>query len=409
MPTQQPIDAELSDVEVQLAALSRMFLVANGSESTSPVISRRDITRAVGRYFDGLRDVYESAGYPRVVDFAELFDRYNRQDIAGRVVDAPAEAAWHYMPTLLDGDDINDAAADGDFVQDWQWLTSLSDMHSETLEPLGLGLRLLEADRLSGIGGRSVIVLGVNDGQPVRSELAKGSATELAYVDAYLERDFGVVQTEMSPTSRRRGRPLLYQVHDRATGVSQDVHWTRVIEVVNNSGRSRMLGVLNRLIDLEKIMAGAGEAAWKLVDKGLILTTQPNTKLRPDTDGARAAAIDEYIHGLRRTLELQGMDATIAGGEVVDPSGLALLNVSFISAKTGIPRRILLGSEEGQLAGEQDSEHWAQVVSQHQRQHAEPQIVRPLVNRLVYAGVMRPPATGTYIVKWRDKIGRAHV
>ena len=96
------------------------------------------------------------------------------------------------------------------------------------------------------------------------------------------------------------------------------------------------------------------------------------------------------------------MDVTVAGGEIVDPTGLVMLNVALIAATTNIPQRILIGSERGELASSQDAVAWDRHIAGRQRNFAEPLLLRPLVNRLVYAGVLPKPASGAYVVQWPE-------
>jgi hypothetical protein len=73
--------------------------------------------------------------------------------------------------------------------------------------------------------------------------------------------------------------------------------------------------------------------------------------------------------------------------------------LDLIAATTNIPKRILLGSERGELASTQDSENWNAFVEERQSEHCEPRIVRPFVTRLVDVGVL-PAPTDCYEVRW---------
>lgn len=382
-------------------------LMANSARST--LLDRHQLANTIGKYFPTgngtyARDVYDAAGYPRVITDHELLERLERQDIAGRVVEAKPQRAWKRMPELLDGMREEDADQDGEFSNRWFELTSGSVASVNRSEPLNMLSHLQELDRLCGATGYALMVIGFNDGGDLIEEIPQGSASEIAYLSTYDSTEYEVVEWDRDPESERYRLPTHYRITD-TTGEVEDsftVHWTRTVEASNGlRGVSRMTGVLNRLIDLEKIMAGSGESAWRLVNKGLIISTKDGYKLDPN-DEARSAELEEFVHGLTRTLELEGMDVTIAGGEIVDPLAIVRANLQFISSRTGIPYRILIGSEEAQLAGEQDDEHWMEQVRQHQSLQAEPHVLRPFVHRIVRAGVLPPPVTGFYVVKWDE-------
>lgn len=51
--------------------------------------TRRWLSNKLGLAFGGERDYYEVLGYNRNPDVVDFMARYDRQDIAGRIVDLP--------------------------------------------------------------------------------------------------------------------------------------------------------------------------------------------------------------------------------------------------------------------------------------------------------------------------------
>lgn len=376
------------------------------------VEQRRQLAGRLGMQFAGKRDVYDAAGYDVEIDFDQYLARYERQDIAARIVDAPAEKTWEQPPEILDGRDESEASPDTDFAKAWRELVSIDDVGEELEDRRTIWHYLQRVDKLAGIGRYGAMLVGINDGRPLDQPLAKGKVSGQAgflYLSVFDEKGATIDKLDDDPASKRFGLPAVYQLDLGTTlqgeGVGRKkVHWSRVVHVADGMqqdeifGKPRMRASWNRLLDLEKIMAGSGEAAWKLVYKGLILSTRDGYRLSNDEVTERK--IEEYIHGLTRFLQLEGMEATIAGGEVVDPTGLVQLEVSLISAATSIPQRILLGSERGELASTQDESNWDDYIAGRQHSFAEPVILRPLINRLVYAGVLPAPKSGGYVVRW---------
>jgi len=366
--------------------------------------------------YDGKRDIYKEAGYDKEVTPEMLLDRYRRGDIAKRVVDAPADETWRIAPVVMDGPNEADGSLDTEFAKDWRKLAEGGSMTDEGDTVIGLLHYLRRIDQLSGIGRFGVLLLGFKDGQklskPVKSpgsRTAKGP-DGLLYCAVYGEPHVKIASFNQDVKSPRYGMPETYEITtwmDDASKLTEIVHWTRCIHVADNLasddiyGLPRMLPVWNRLIDLEKTMAASGEAAWQLVNRGLVFSTRDGYKL-PDDKTEVENEITDFVHGLKRTLQLEGMDTTPLLGQVVDPQGLVRIIVALISASTGIPQRILLGSERGELASSLDEKNWMRVIQTRQQSQIAPMLLRPLINRLIWAGVLPPPQGGEYFIKWPD-------
>ena len=80
--------------------------------------------------------------------------------------------------------------------------------------------------------------------------------------------------------------------------------------------------------------------------------------------------------------------------------------MTAIAAITGVPMRVLLGTEEAQLAGAQDTNAWDNRLVRRQHKTATPRIVRPVIDRLIAVGVLPPPKyendVWEYEVNWPD-------
>ena len=76
--------------------------------------------------------------------------------------------------------------------------------------------------------------------------------------------------------------------------------------------------------------------------------------------------------------------------------------MQMISAVTGIPKRILTGSERGELSSAQDKLEWISYVTSRREEQNEPNILRPFIDKCIEIGVL-PKPTSPYIVRW-DKL-----
>lgn len=375
----------------------------------------------VGLQFAGKRDIYEAAGYDRVITAKMLSERYNRQDVAQRIVNAPADETWRLSPMILDGATVETAEADSDFVQAWNRLATGGAMRADGGTSIGLLHYLHRLDRLAGVGCYGVMHLGIRGDENLSMPLApaKRSTDDLLYVSVYEERLASISSMVQDRNSMQFGLPGYYQLTTE-TGVDgtalkyQLVHWNRVLHVADGLrsddifGTPRLVAVWPRLLDLEKIMAGAGEGAWKLLDPGHLLTTKDGARLpsNPDDIEALEDQVDEWIHGLRRWILGENLESQSLGGQMTDPGPLVMTELKLISVATSIPLRILLGTEEGKLAGSQDERGWVRVIETRQQNFAWPLVLRPLINRLIWLGILPKPKSGDFCCRWPNLLDK---
>lgn len=385
-------------------------LVAN-----SLLADRAQIAGAIGMQYDGRRDVFAAAGYPQQLTFQDYHGAYRRQDIARRIVAAKPAETWRLQPEVLDGAKIEDGKDDTEFAKAVKALaegTDIGDIDDTRHNLWHVAHRL---DRVAGIGRYGVLYIGIKDGKDPAEPLDAGAAKgvkDLLYLSVYNEQTAALDTLVTDPSSPRFGLPEYYRLTtktgDGASTTEIRAHWSRCLHVAEDIdddelyGTPRLEAAWNRLVDLLKILASSGEAAWKLSDPGYSITAGEGKRL-PVDEAALAnlqGQIEDFIDGLTRYLLLEGLEPQAIAGSIQDPTGLVLINVSLISAATGIPQRILLGSERGELSSQQDERNWAKQIETRQVTHVEPAIVMPLISRLVYAGVLPRPKSGKVSVKW---------
>ena len=105
------------------------------------------------------------------------------------------------------------------------------------------------------------------------------------------------------------------------------------------------------------------------------------------------------MHGLKRYMRLQGIDADEFKPQVADPSKHISIYLDLICATSGIPKRIFMGSERGELASSQDEKNWNDAVDERRRNHAEPMILRPFIDKMIDVKILPEPKKG-YDVEW---------
>ncbi len=239
----------------------------------------------------------------------------------------------------------------------------------------------------------------------------KQGTHKLKYVRAFSENSATIDSLEEDAQNERYGKPLYYKIEvedleKKSTAVIK-VHYTRIIHVVDNPLESEVYGtprlepIYNRLMDLEKIVGGSGEMFWRSARPGFQGKLDKDFQMTEGMKSELVEHLDEYEHDLRRFLINEGVEISSLDQQIADPSNNFKVQISCISAETGIPQRVLMGSERGELASTQDTSEWKDYIQTRREDHAEPNILRPFVDRLILYGILPKPSEN-YTVKWSD-------
>ena len=378
-----------------------MAKVLNFRTLVSSLMSRADLAALIGRGFGRNRDYYKALGYERVISQAQYREEFRRNAVAARIVEAMPKATWRAGGELIEDNDPENITA---FETAWNLLDEKFQMWS-----------LFErADTLAGLGHYAILLVGAPG--DLSTPLLRCSFQQLAYFTPYSEEDSPIQKSDLDSASPRFGMPSVYGLR-RITETAllnqsrdergRPVDWTRVFHIADGLLDSHSHGIprLERcwnLVahDLIKVVGGGAEAFWKRVDGGKQFDIDPEMDLDPAATADLQTQIDEYEHGLKRILRTRGMTIKDLGSNVADFKSPVEAIISLISAGTGIPQRILLGSEQGRLASVQDHSNWQERVIDRRRGYAGPQVVRPFVNRMVDFGVLPKPTT--YEIRWPE-------
>lgn len=353
-----------------------------------------------GQQYQGARDVYEALGYEDNPTFDHFYAQYKRQDIAKAIINKPVSATWRGPLVITEQDDDKE--------------TPLEAGWTELESKLKLKLKLIQLDKLAGLGRYGVLFLGLsdtNDREGLSQAVVPRAGLELLYVRPLSEQHAKVDTYVTDTADERYGMPLTYKVIIDTPGgtgsESMTVHHSRIIHIAEGlmmdgvNGEPRLEAVFNRLKDLEKLVGGSAEMFWRGARPGYHGQIDPEVQMSDIDKDKLKDQLDEYEHNLRRFLVSSGVSVKSLETQVADPSAHVDIQVMMISAVTGIPKRILTGSERGELASTQDETNWLEMIQQRREEFAGPVIVQPLVDRLIEYGVLPKPAK-TYYVNWKD-------
>jgi hypothetical protein len=354
------------------------------------------------------RDLYSALGYARQLKPKDYRERYERGGVAKRVVEAAANETWSRGTFIAE-------------TEDPKIETPFELAIDDLFRSIDVWEKLNRADILSGLGRYGILLLGAPGklNTPLPS-LAPVKVTDetgetvlrspLAYVAPYDETSAKIGECVDDEEDPRFALPLFYDLKLRIIGpsgktstTSTQVHWTRVIHVAEGLldsevwGEPRLRAVWNYLDDLDKIVGGGAEAAWKRMDPGMQIDIDPEVEMTPEEEDALNDEVDEYQHNLRRVMRTRGATVTQLAATVAAFSTNATSVLRMIAGTAGIPQRLLLGSERGELASTQDRDNWADRIDERRRRFAEP-LLRDLVSRLIAYGAVPRPSARPFVV-----------
>jgi len=369
-------------------------------DAMSPLLSRAEMADRSGSTFHGKRDMYRALGYQRFLGPNDYWDRYKRGGIAKRIVEAFPKSTWRSGGEVIEDENPDTITA---FEQAW------NDLNTR----LKLWNVFYRTDVLCGLGNYAVILLGAPGA--ISDPLERCSPDDLKYLTPFSQRNIRIEEFVEDPSDERFSFPEYYSLTlRRSTGMGSAtrdqqlnrVHYTRVIHVAEGALDDQLFGIprleapWNYLDDLMKCVGGGSEAYWKRVDGGKQVKLDPAMPMPTDQQKAELhQQIEEYTHELRRVLTTRGVEIQDLGSHVSAFAQQVASIMDLIAATTGIPQRILMGSERGELASSQDQSNYDDRVEDRRNDFAEPNVVRPFVDRMIALGLL-PEAD--YIVRWPE-------
>lgn len=352
----------------------------------------------LGLSYSGNRELYTILGYETgAINFEKFYLRYSRQDIAKRIIDAPVKATWRKAPEVVESEEN-----ETQFEKDWATLVKEKKIFNY----------LARVDKLSCIGQFAVLLMGFDDNSELEQEVK--SAKELLYLRPFSETNVAIKTWVKDNKNPRYGLPEIYTLtlsdSARSTKTTLYAHHSRCIHIAEDMleddfyGVPKLEAIFNRLQDLEKICGGSAEMFWRGAHPGMALTEKEGYTMpaKGSTDETTLKDdIEEYIHNLKRYLVLSGVDVKELAMQVADPNGHISAQLDLIAGATGIPKRILIGSERGELASSQDESNWNNLIDERRKNFVEPIILRPFIDKMINVGILSQPKND-YQIKWPD-------
>ena len=370
--------------------------------SYGALLDRASLISRLGKSYDDNRNIYEALGYNTDPEWRHFAAQYSRNPMATAVIDRPVKATWRGALNITEPGYHEDLTP---FALAWGSLCS---------DPLYFKDALRRLDTLTSMGCYGVLLLGLDDVKDASGYMnpVKPGKRKLLYVRPLSEESAKILTFVQNPNNPRFGMPEMYNIQINtaynSASITVQVHHTRVVHVICGKleseieGESELKVIYNNLQDLEKIVGGSAEMFWRGARPGYQGKVDPQFSITDEVKDDMQDELDEFENNLRRLLVTEGIEWVALAPQVADPSKHVQVQVQMISAAKGIPFRVLLGSEIGDLASTQDKANWLEAVQERREEHAEPSIVRPVVIRLIEYGILPEPTGGEFVVGWSD-------
>lgn len=371
-------------------------------------IVRQRFAGLLGLSFHGQRDIYEVLGYKKLLTIADFVLLYQRNPIASRIIRAFPQATWRDPITIKDG------AGDGT-EKGTDNYSPFADAVHDLLNKFRVKQALERADRMSSVGQYGVLYMGFADGVDPRMPLT--GKPRLSYLVPFGEDNITISQWDLDKRSARFGKPMLYTLRtgNRGGGTGQQsavvsfpAHYTRCIHIAEfldddeNYGTPRLMPVFNQLKDLEKLLGSSAETFWLNARGGLALNADKDFAISPEALTDMKDQAEEFGNQLRRTLAMQGVQATPLNHTIPQPKENFDALIDTIAGAEGMPRRLLTGSERGELASSQDENNWSARINERQKNFATPFILQPFIDCMIATGNLPQPNDGWWRAEWPD-------
>tara|TARA_R110000782_G_scaffold153294_1_gene245782 strand:+ start:499 stop:1863 length:1365 start_codon:yes stop_codon:yes gene_type:complete len=306
-------------------------------------------------------------GYKDALEFADYYEMSERFGIAAAALTLPPELCWRTFPKVKEGSIEDGESRDSDTP----WEDSVHDIFKKNK----LWRKIKLADEYQRVGNYGAFVVQVrgNEQQAKWDQpLPNIRPDQIVKFTPLYEDQLKPTAWEGDQQSERYGQPTIYTFDESQVQVnggnnegrmrSVNVHWTRVIVFAEGAdsdsiyGRPALKRCFNDLITLEKIIGAGGEGFWKSASMKTVYTNTNKDAPPPSSEEVDSMdeAIADFAAGMDKHLMTGGLDPKVLGVAMGDPEKPFNVALSSVAASIGVAAKLLIGSQEGRLASDQD-------------------------------------------------------
>jgi hypothetical protein len=379
------------------------------------------INEIASQFSQNLRDIYgsrdtkhpkawEDYGYKTELEFEDHYQMYRRFGIAKAGIKMPVNMCWKTFPTIMEGQE-GDADARNEPTP---WESTIKSIF-KSLKLMRKLKRVDEFQRVGHYGAFVVQVRGTGDQPDWGKPLDKIRADQVVKFIPLYEVQLEPTEWDSNKKSERYGEPVMYQFQESKLNDStvQDnrlrvvtVHHSRVIIFAEGADDESIYGVpaneagFNDLITMEKIIGAGGEGFWKSAKMPTVYTNTNKDAPAPlpaEID-EMDAAIKDFAEGVDKYLMTGGLDPKVLSSVMSDPKEPFSIALQSYSASIEVAGKLLVGSQEGKLASEEDA-RFTMSAMQSRREDFGTIMVQSCVDWMFVHGIINK---SEYYVEWDD-------
>lgn len=379
------------------------------------------INEIAGQLSQNLRDIYgsrdtkhpkawEDYGYKTELEFEDHYQMYRRFGIAKAGIKMPVNMCWKTFPKIMEGEE-GDADKRGEATP-WEALIKSIFKSLKLMRKLK---RVDEFQRVGHYGAFVVQVRGTGDEPDWGKPLNKIRADQVVKFIPLYEVQLEPTKWDSDDKSERYGEPTMYQFQESRLNDSNTednrlrvvtVHHSRVIIFAEGADDESIYGVpaneagFNDLITMEKIIGAGGEGFWKSAKMPTVYTNTSKDAPAPSADeiDEMDAAIKDFAEGVDKYLMTGGLDPKVLSSVMSDPKEPFTIALQSYSASIEVAGKLLVGSQEGKLASEEDARFTMQAM-QSRREDFGTIMVQSCVDWMFAHGIINKIE---YYVEWDD-------
>ena len=400
----KPVDRHL---QMDVAQAKRMLRMLQLTRSTISMGG----ARVLGSQYGGARNIYDALGYKSTLHFKDFMDKFRRDPMGKAIINRVANTVYRDGFRIVNN---NREKQPSTFQKE----------ANELIKDLKLVKIFRRLEHLALIGRYAGLLVGFNDvknsaglANPVR----KGS--KVIYVRPFSENSLKIGETVKDTGDPRFGLVNNYDLSiiddifdisntitggkNPITSRSLKIHHSRVVHVAYDCLESEIFGipfmesVYNVLDNIEKVAGGSAEMFWRGARPGYHAKVAEGKRLDSELEEQLDDELSEFEDNLKRFLITQNVDIEALEVQAASPKEHFEVQVALASAATGIPLRVLLGSERGELASQEDRDNWFEWIEARRVEYAEPEMVRPFFDLCVEVESITAP-NGDYRTLWSD-------
>jgi phage-related protein (TIGR01555 family) len=321
----------------------------------------------------GDQDAHTVPGRPTVFEWEVLRDLYRGTGIAAAVIDRPVDRSVRVG---------------------WSYVGADSKKIEETMKRIKFKKNLKKALKYEGVYGGALIVFGLYDKGKMSDPVSPGYEKGIDFMRVYHKGQLVREKLVLDPLSSRYGKPETYSV--TASGYSAyTVHYSRCVELMGEPvdeeietenegwGDSRFVSTWDSISRYDDNLDTMKKIANNFVNISMEIDGLFNA-IRAGEDLSirkRIALFSSTLHAMNVAVHDKDEKIDKISSNVTGLDKIHEALKSDVCTSTGIPARILHGSQEGGLnnEGKGESDDWVDYIEDFFEEKIEPIIEESLL------------------------------